>query len=261
MDWFIQSFNERSVAWLLIVTAVSLGSGFISSLLTYRFVKRRELVETRKLDREIQKQDRIRQELIRWANPILAAVRELQSQLRNIIEYQGYLALGQDFKEHVNPNWSISYDYFMNSLPFLFGQYFAWVRMFQEELNFELFQTQDEKDRFFDAVGKVRSALASFPPPYECAGKDVQVFALQQRAIGELLIILNSECRRCMSYPEFLSNMKDQEFRHHLQPIIALLDGAKPEDDCRWKRLKATKEALTELEKICINLLEIRPLG
>jgi hypothetical protein len=261
MDWLTQAFTEQSIAWLLIFTSVSIGSGFLSSWLTYRFIKRREIIDTQKLEGESQKRERIRQEVIRWANPILASVRDLQSQLRNIIEHHGYLAMGQDYKELVNPNWSISYAYFMDSLPFLFGQYFAWVRMFQEELNFELFQTQDEKDRFFLAIGKVSSALASFPPRYDCEGKDTQVFALQQRAIGDLLIIRDSEHRRCMSYAEFLERMSDQQFRHHFHPLITLLDGIRPEDDCRWKRLQATKEALAEVEELCRDLLEVHPPG
>lgn len=257
MNWFMHVFEEQSIAWLLIVTVVSFVSGFVSSLLTYRFVKRPELLETMKMEIEKQKKERIRQEVVRWSNPIKASLIQLISQLNNILYDRGYIAMKHNYREDDNPNWSISYDYFMNSLSFLFGQYFAWIQMFQEELNFELFQTQDEKDRFSIAIHKVRSALSKFPPNYDCEGKDLQVFALQQRAIGELLIIRDSEGRRCMSYPEFLANMKNQQFKDHLQPILKFLDGVNPKDSCRWKRLEATKDALMELEIVCNDLLEI----
>ncbi len=131
MNWFAQTFSDTSIIWLLIFTMVSLLSGFVSSWLTYRFIKRRELIDIQKLESEKQKQERIRNEIIRWSNPVLSSVQSLQSQLRNILEHGGYLAMGRDYKEQTNPNWSISYDYFMSSLPFLFGQYFAWTKGFE----------------------------------------------------------------------------------------------------------------------------------
>lgn len=43
MDWLTQIFAEQSTGGLLISTVVALASGFLSSWLTYRFVKRQEL--------------------------------------------------------------------------------------------------------------------------------------------------------------------------------------------------------------------------
>ena len=260
MNWFTQTFSDTSIIWLLIFTFVSILSGFLSSWLTYRFIKRRELVDIQKLESQKQKQERIRKEIIRWSSPVLSSVQSLQSQLRNILENNGYLAMGKDYKEQVNPNWSISYDYFMSSVPFLFGQYFAWTQMIRDELNFELFETQTEKDSFFQAIHKVSRALSSFPPSshYACKGKDTQVFSLQQRAMGELLIIREDNNTRCMSYPEFVEKMKSAEFQYHFQPLITLLDGIRPDDDCRWKRLEATAIALKDLEKVCKDLLNIQ---
>lgn len=260
MNWFTQTFSDISIIWLLIFTLVSLVSGFLSSWLTYRFIKRRELIDIQKIESEKQKQERIRKEIIRWSNPVLSSVRSLQHRLRNILEHGGYLAMGKNHKERINPSWSISYEYFMSSTPFLFGQYFAWTQMLQDELNFELFETHTEKDTFFQAIRKVRSALSSFPPSsrYTCKGKDTQVFSLQQRAIGELLIIREGNNTRCMSYPEFVEKMKSTEFQYHFQPLVNLLDGVCPDDDCRWKRLEATAAALEDLEKVCNDLLNFQ---
>ena len=107
MNWFTQTFSNTSIIWLLIFTMVSLLSGFVSSWLTYRFIKRRELIDIQKLKSEKQKQERIRNEIIRWSNPVLSSVQSLQSQLRNL-EHDGYLAMGKDYKKQINPNWSIS---------------------------------------------------------------------------------------------------------------------------------------------------------
>jgi len=260
MNWFTQAFGNTSIIWLLILTTVSLASGFVSSWLTYRFVKRRELIDIQKLESESQKRERIRREIIHWANPVLSSVQSLQSQLRNILEQDGYLAMGKDCKEQINSNWSISYEYFMNSLPFLFGQYFAWIQILRDELNFELFESQNEKDMFFQAIHRVSHALSGFPPSphFNCQGKDTQVFALQQRAMGELLILRDENNKRCMNYPDFVENIKTKKFEQHFLPLIVLLDGISPDEDCRWERLKATATALKELEKICRELLNIQ---
>jgi hypothetical protein len=270
MDWLTRAFEEHSIAWLIVSTVVALIAGFISSWLTYRF-KSREIIDTAiadiekqrnilRFETEKERQERIRLEIVKWANPILAAVRDLKSRLENILDKAGYLALSSEYKSQVNPNWSISYDYFMSSTFFVFAQHFAWVQMLQDELNFELFQSQQAQKEFFDAVHEVRSALGSFPPHhYECSGKDTQVFSLQQRAIGELLILREKDSWRCMSYPEFIErlNASGSILNQHLQPLRTLLDHLTPNDDCRWKRLDATRQALSKLETVCEKLLSL----
>lgn len=213
------------------------------------------MTDTLRLESEKQRHERIRLEITRWSNPILNSVRNLEGQLRNILLKSGYVALAQDYNQ--TTNWSASYDYFISSLCFLFGQYFAWIGMLEEELSFELFQTQGDKDRFFEAVRMVRKALASFPPSFDCTGPDTQVFAMQQQAIGELFIIRDSGTWRCMNYPEFLTEMQNEQFSLHFQPLKALLDGVSPQDDCRWKRLHTTLEALVELENVCRQILRL----
>lgn len=56
MDWFTQAFAEQSIAWLLITTVVALVSGFLSSWLTYRYVKRQEIIDQTTLEGEVRKE-------------------------------------------------------------------------------------------------------------------------------------------------------------------------------------------------------------
>jgi hypothetical protein len=204
------------------------------------------------------REERIRKEIIRWANPILGAVQELNNRLDNILNYDGYLALSKNYEQQINTNWSISYDYFMPSTLYLFGQYFCWIRLLQEQLNFELFETQEEKDTFFSCIRKVSKSLGSFPPLYACNGKDTQVFTFQQRGIGEALIIRESEGSRCMTYHEFLEKMEEPLISYHLAPLRILLEGLNLNEDCRWKRLKATRDTLYILEDYCEELLQLK---
>jgi len=265
----MKSFAEQSIAWLVITSIVAV----VTSYLTYKFIKHQEIIDTVKeqvradilreihrsnLETEKSKTDRIRRESLKWANPILGSVKDLNFRLNNILESEGYLALSTNYQAQINPNWSVTYDYFTNSTLYLFSQYFAWMRMLQEDISFEIFQSPAEKEKFFQAIDNVGHALRSFPPHYSCTGKDMQVFALQQRAIGELLIISEDNSKRCMTYPEFLIKLKkDTEFKKHLTPLKSLIENINPSDDCRWKRLTLTRNRLTELVNECENLLAI----
>jgi hypothetical protein len=265
MDLVMQAFPEQSLAWLFLNTIVAI----IASYLIYKFIKKQEIIDTVKeqvkadiyksnLEIEKSKTDRIRSENLKWANPILGSVKDLEFRLGNILEKQGYLALSTNYQTLVNPNWSVTYDYFINSTLYLFGQYFAWMRMLQDDISFEIFQSPAEKETFFQAIDNVGHALRSFPPHYSCTGKDMQVFALQQRAIGELLIISDNNSKRCMTYPEFLIKLKkDTEFRTHLKPLKSLIENVNPSEDCRWQRLTLTRNCLTELMKECEKLLAV----
>ena len=253
MSWFTETFTEFDVAWLLLSSFVATIAGFLSSLMTYRFVTRRKILDKLVMEEEREKKERIRQDVVRWANPILASVKELRSRLDNILYSAGYLALSKNYESNVNSNWSISYEYFMNSTLYVFGQYFAWTRMFQEKINFELFESQKDKDDFLMAIRNTSKALGSFPPSYSCSGKDTQLFGLQQRAIGEKFI--SSEPEQCLKYADFLQELENEWFCLIIEPLKSLLENVNPESDCRWKRLEATRQALIDLEFQCNKVL------
>lgn len=125
--------------------------------------------------------------------------------------------------------------------------------MLREQLSFELFQSEQTKVEFFKRIRAVGKPLADFPyaPLNNCSGEDKQVFRLQQRVIGELLILRDSNSPRCMSYPDFLEKLKEPSFEHHLEPLRALLENVSPDDNCRWIRLEETRKALYDLMEYC----------
>ncbi len=271
VNWLTTALAQYSLAWLVVSTIIALASGFISSRVTYHF-KRREIIETaladfakqRQLQAEVQakeRNDRVRQQIIEWANPIFGAVDDLEHRLRNILNDGAYVALHQDYVQPIDLQWSVTYDYFMPSTLYHFAQYFAWIQMLREELSFELFQSQQTKDVFFKAVTKVGRSLAEYPAPayFRCSGTDTQVFWLQQRAIGELLILRDGDQRRCMNYSDFLDKLCDPAFERHLIPLKSLLQDVSPEpgSNCRWARLSATRQALLDLKWQCQQVLAL----
>jgi hypothetical protein len=265
MELLSTIFADQRIIWLLITTIVAFISGFISSYLTYYFIRRQEIKDI--IIADIQKQrdletiesykaknERIRQEITRWTNPILGAVQDLEARLTNILEIQGYTALTENYQENVNPNWSISYEYFMNSSLYLFAQYFCWIRILQKRINFEMFKSQQEKNNFFKAIECVCKALGDFPPNY--GRGDMQLFQLQQRAIGEQMIVRNGDDLECLSYSEFIKKLiEDNNFERQIMPLRSLLDDLDPENVGRWERFKTTQKQLKILNDACIKIL------
>jgi hypothetical protein len=136
------------------------------------------------------------------------------------------------------------------------GQYFARTEMFKQQSSFELFRSQKEKDELLEKISAVERALSAFPPPYTCNGEDIQVFELQQRSIGELIIAAGAgDKTSVLSFVTFQDSVSSKRFQQHLAPLRALLDGVSPESECRWKRLEATRSALGELQTSCRRLL------
>lgn len=96
--------------WLLTTTVVALVAGGVSGWASAT-IRRREA-----------KAERIRQEVLLWTNPVLGAVKSLESRLRNILSDKLYLGLdpAQAHEERpVGSDWSMDYEYVMESTLFL----------------------------------------------------------------------------------------------------------------------------------------------
>jgi len=244
-DWFLVIFSS--------VTTVAI------CWITFQFNKREISAKLKaEFDQKSkkEKEDRIFKEIIKWANPIYKAVQDLDARLGNILNDRGYTVLNENYTGKNNPDWSITYDFFMSSTLYLFAQYFALVQMLENELNFELLQASDMQDDFFKSICKVGRALGEFPNNnlIGCKGKDKQVFKMQQRAIGELLILQSINEPRCfMNYADFLNLKDDKNFQNHLKPLKDLLENLAP-GNCGWKRLECMKKELSILKKQCIYL-------
>ncbi len=202
--------------------------------------------------------DRIRQQVVRWANPILDSVMGLKERLRNILQEAGYLALSSETEGEIGTDWSIRYDYFLPSTVYLFCQYFCWVRLLQESLSFELFERHEAKDNFFEKIHDVGRKLSAYPLgelQSLAKGGDRQVFSLQQRAMGEAVTVREGTEVRCMRYSEFLLKSTDPDFTRLLDPMTRFVDRLQPSNERRWKRLELMAKALEDLQQQCKLLL------
>jgi hypothetical protein len=247
-----QTLSQNSVAWLACSAIVAAIVAFVTSWFTYQFSQKKE------------KENRIREEIIKWTNPTLIAIKDLEARLHNILKHQAYPVLDKEYLQENHPNWSITYEFFMPSTLYIFAQYFAWVQLLVDEINYEIFQSENNKGEFFRCIDKVGSALGAYPHPEMkgCHSKDTQVFKLQQRAIGELLILRSSNNHpQIMTYTDFLSRYDvDETFIYQLAPLKALLEdlAPTPEHSCQWERLNLMYNSLGKLEMQCKILLNLK---
>src|SRR5436190_15950962 len=149
--------------WLLITTGVAIVAGGVSGWLSAT-LRRREA-----------KAERILQEVLLWTNPVLGAVKSLESRLGNILSAKLYLALDPAQAHGERPvasDWSMDYEYVMESSLFLFAEYFAWIRLLQERLSFELFQSQETRGRFDAAMWDVSNEIGQWPLPAKFIRKE-----------------------------------------------------------------------------------------
>jgi hypothetical protein len=225
----------------------------------YQAVRNELKLERQK--RELDRQERTRNEIVTCANPILIASEDLLGRLYNVIEDYGYGPLAQDWDSRKPADWSDAHDYFMSSTLYLFGRYFASVHLLREGLGIDEFPPQYDKDELFRSLRAVDSALSEYPAPYNkegCPGGDTQVFSWQQRALGEVLTRRNGNATsRVFTYAEFLDSR--QSISNHLEPLRILLLNISPNPggNCRWLRLSTAREALKEVRSQRQRLLAL----
>lgn len=210
-----------------------------------------------------QRQARLHAQVQRWANPIRQAIDDLDHRLANIMEKGGYRSLAPQWK--APPQWSADHDYFMSSTMYYFAQFFCWVRLMQMEIGYELFRSSGEMEAFAAAIEDVGNPLGQYPyrppdsaPSPGAAATDRQVFRLQQRAIGELLLAGPEAGKALLSYRDFVDRLGDEgdpRWLRHLAPLRAFLRDLGPQDDVRWLRLQAMRTALAELRTQCNQIM------
>lgn len=209
---------------------------------------------------EQQRSARLQAQIQRWANPIRVAIGDLEHRLCNVLDEDGYVALSRS--SSVPENWSADYTYFMGSTIYYFAQYFCWSTLLRQELGYEFFRSGDEAEVFWNGIEAVSDEMSRFP--YEAVANtdtapvDRQVFRLQQRAIGELLVDRSSATQQVLTYREFLDRWldpTDAKLKTHVAPLENFLANLSPRNDLRWRRLEGARSQLMNFKSACNRVL------
>jgi hypothetical protein len=130
----------------------------------------------------------------RYREPLSHAAYDLQSRLYNILK-QGLI------ERYVNKGDSRTRSYVENNTVFLIAQYFAWTEIVRKEIQF-INLGENEKTRRLTRLRDTVYALwqtDSFHPLF-------RIFAGEQRAIGENMIVEGPRGPECIGYSAFLNS-------------------------------------------------------
>ena len=207
---------------------------------------------------------RLMVQIQRWALPIRGAIQDLTHRLGDVLGNDGNVMLSR--KSEPVDGWSATYDYSMSSTIYYFAQYFCWVRLMQQQLGHELFRSGEDMSAFFAHIHNVSSAISTFPLDKKDGDNsdfvDRQIFRLQQRALGELLVERSPAGDLVMTYKDFMDKWLDGNnlaFKRHTAPMELFLSDIVPEKDLRWDRLSTMKRKLQEFARACEVILQPQP--
>ncbi len=135
----------------------------------------------------------------KYQGPLLHAAYDLQSRLYNILA-QGFIT-----KYYLQGN-SGEKDYVVNNTVFVIAQYFAWVEIIRREIQFIEFNDITKTKE----ISRLRDNIYTL---WQTNKFDdlFRIWAGEQRAIGELMIVGNNNQLGCIGYASFLAKLTNNK--------------------------------------------------
>lgn len=220
MSWLEKIFQEFSIAWLFL-------SGIIGGLtsLSLKFVFEEIIGYQLKRKREI------KQAVRQYSAPLIRTGDSLERRINNLIR-------------NIDKNWFKEGEYYRSSTLFTFGEFFAWVYILEQRVNYLQFTSSRQTKLFEDRLNGVFRAITSLSSyfrevPDSKQKSESNIPRLILRAIGEKMTKKNENELIPISYTEFIENykIKPDEYSsiHELQKFLENVD---PEQDSlKWDRL------------------------
>jgi len=186
---------EVLVATLALVTAL------IVAAVNAAFQRRLRMLESN-LTEEAQEQAI----LDRYQEPLVRAAYELQSRLFNIVR--------QEFLQRypVERDGGLAATYAVNSTVWLVAQYFCWVEILRQEIQFVRLDDQRQTLHLQKLLDDIAHTFGS-----DSLDDPLRVFRSHQSAIGELMIIDGRDAAgqprsECLGFAGFVERLEDPKF-------------------------------------------------
>ncbi|MCG3113721.1 MAG: hypothetical protein MCM46_18105 [Candidatus Manganitrophus sp. SB1] len=185
-----------------------------------------QLAEARRLERE--------KTVSRYREPLARAAHDLQSRLYNILA-QGFIGLYAENRTERERS------YVLNNTVYLIAQYFAWTEIIRRDIQHIDLGTEEETTKLARLQDNTYRLWQT-----DRFGSLFRVFAGEQRAIGERMIIETPRGPECIGYSAFLDqNLSEKEpllnaLREDVRGCSASLEEARP-------RLIAIQNVLIDL--------------
>lgn len=206
--------------------------------------------------------ERVRLALIQVAAPARDAIDGLLRRLENILRDDLHYALDPSYAP--TTGWSMTHRHALESTTYAFAKYFALRTKLCAVLGDEVFNAQGDREAFVQKLYAATQPLSRWPlGGLELSGppeKDLQVFTLEQDAIGGAMTLRDGSNARILEYSELLQALNqpaDKHLKDVLGPLRSFLTQAHPGTRV-WGRLELLEAALHQLRKDCDQILQHR---
>jgi phosphate/sulfate permease len=220
MDWLYKSFQEYSVAWLLISGILG---GAISFILKFFFD---EII-----GHYLKKKREVKKVVKHYTAPLIRTGSSLERRVNNIIR-------------NIDKGWLKSSEYYELSTLFIFGEFFAWVYILEQRVNYLQFSSSRKTKIFenrlngiFRAMTSLSSYFRQLPDTEEKLKSNVP--RLVFRAIGEKMTKKEDGQLYPISYSEFTESFKKEPDKYSsIVELKKFLHEVDPKQDTiKWDRL------------------------
>lgn len=185
-DWLAQSFEEHSVFWLLLSGVIG---GLISALLKFLF----EVFFKAKFE-----ESRARKKLVQqYSTPLYRTGKSLSNRVYNLIRNYPQATYSSD-------------EYYRISTLYFLGEYLAWIRLLERQVNYLSFNNSKTSKQFDEQLHGIFAALTSWGYlKNDSSVKPKQIEAsliprMVATAIGEVMIIKHEDGDTVMDFTGFI---------------------------------------------------------
>jgi hypothetical protein len=147
------------------------------------------------LQRSLEAEARAEEVLKRYREPLAAAAFDLQSRLYNILELKFFTKYGATHPRHEEA---------LRTTMFRLAQYFGWTEILRRDIQFLSFPEARDTRRVAELQADIAERFLS-----DADGSALMIWADEQRAIGERMIVEEHGKVLCMGYARFRDECDD----------------------------------------------------
>jgi hypothetical protein len=229
MNWLTESFQEHTVAWLVVSSVVG---GIIATAIRFLFEDVfRPAIGWRREAKQI---------VHRYTVPLVRSADNLERRINILIRNE-------------KKCWFENDEYFRISTLYQFGELLGWIRIVEREVGFLPFESDKRCREFNQRINGVFRALCSHAYFHRRWFRDVDAVdasiipRLMLSAIGEAMTEAKDK-KAVIEFTEFVTAYANNErFRRWFLELETFLRNAHPADALRWDRLIAAGANLRAL--------------
>lgn len=219
----------------IVVAGIALCAAVASALISY--LSQRTAWNAQLGVQGLQQRVVAEQTLKAYRDPLMRAAFDLQSRLWNIggnLFFQVFYEQGDETER----------EYAISNTMFVVAEYLGWCEIIRREVHF-IDLGDDDQSRLVSLDEEIRKCFMSNGYPE----RSLRLFAGEQRAIGELMMIGADKQRQCMGYAEFCEKLDSPAFARWFTPLRQNIEA--------MTTAREPSERLVELQNLLVDLLGI----